>query len=198
MKSHRSTALTLAAVVCFASAPARATIYDFSIDLSNGPNTGTLNGTVDLSFVSGGGSGSGSASSLTLTSIPASFGGLGDTDVTSWADQFANSFTVTAGAVTSFAFFAATGLDDSVDDAFIINSTGSSLGDFGDWYGDADLNELSKTENTFGYNFGGASGVSFSIGSGVPESSTWTAFIVGFAGLGLVGYRRSPTRRAVS
>jgi PEP-CTERM motif len=34
-------------------------------------------------------------------------------------------------------------------------------------------------------------GVSNELGSGVPEPSTWATMLLGFAGLGFVGYRKS-------
>jgi hypothetical protein len=177
------------AIGCVAAPQANATEYDFSINLDSGPNTGTVTGTLDLPFVSGSGSGTGGASSLVLTSIPASFGTLGGGDfVTSWADQVTNTFTVTSGAITSFEFMAVTSGDTSVGDYFGINSTGSSAGSFGGWVLPGDLNELSETASIFGYNYGGAGGVTFSA-SATPLPSTWTMLIAGFAGLGFFAYR---------
>jgi hypothetical protein len=38
----------------------------------------------------------------------------------------------------------------------------------------------------------------FSIGSGVPETSTWAMMALGFAGLGYVGFRRNTKGRALA
>jgi PEP-CTERM motif len=47
---------------------------------------------------------------------------------------------------------------------------------------------------TFGYNLvaDGSAGFGFdlAVGGAVPEPSTWAMMLVGFAGLGFVGYRR--------
>jgi len=157
-------------------------IYNFTVPLTSGPDTGTLTGTLDLPFVSAGGSGTGAASSLVLTSFPAGFGTLSEGDiVTSWTDQVTDIFTVTAGAVTSFEFMAVTNGDPTVGDYFCINSTGGSAGSFGGWICPADLNELSKTSSIFGYNFGGANGVTFTAVSPAPEPSSIS--LLGFSGL---------------
>ena len=109
----------------------------------------------------------------------------------SWADQVTNAFTVTSGTITSFEFMAVTSGNISVGDYFGINSTSSLAGSFGGWILPADLNELSKTNNIFGYNFGGASGVTFTATTTIPEPSTWAMMLLGFAGLGYAGYRRA-------
>jgi len=166
-----------------------ALLFDFSIQFTQGPNQGTVTGNLTLPFVSSGGSGTGAASLLTLTSIPASFGALaGGNTITSWANQVVNSFTVTGGTITSFAFFAATGPTSS-DDAFAINSTGQPLTSFGSWGPPANLNELSKTLSIYGYNFDGPNGVSFTpAASAVPEPSSISLALVG--AIGFVALRK--------
>jgi hypothetical protein len=55
---------------------------------------------------------------------------------------------------------------------------------------------------TFGYTLiaDGAGGFGFdlAIGGAVPETSTWTMMLVGFAGLGFAGYRASRKSVAVT
>ena len=55
---------------------------------------------------------------------------------------------------------------------------------------------------TFGYNLvadgSGGFGFDFAIGGAVPETSTWTMMLVGFAGLGFAGYRASRKSVAVT
>lgn len=166
-----------------------ALLFDFSLPLTQGPNQGTVTGSLNLPFVSSGGSGTGAASLLTLSAFPAGFGVLaGGNTITSWANQVVNSFTVTNGAITSFAFFATTGAT-SGDDAFVINSTGQALPSFGGWGPPANLNELSKTISIYGYNFDGPSGVSFTpAASAVPEPSSISLALVG--AIGFVALRK--------
>jgi hypothetical protein len=55
---------------------------------------------------------------------------------------------------------------------------------------------------TFGYNLvadgSGGFGFDFAVGGAVPETSTWTMMLVGFAGLGFAGYRASRKSVAVT
>lgn len=144
--------------------PARAEIYDFSFSGAVGYSTvfGPIAGTVDLPFVGPGGSGTGAAASLTLTSLPAGFGTLAGGDVvTSWVDQIDNTFTVTAGQVTSFLFFAATG-NTINDNIFCLNSTRTNAAPFGPLYCPSGLNELQGTMATYESNLTGRNGITFS------------------------------------
>jgi hypothetical protein len=187
MKIRNLTVLLLSVFIASAQADIS---ENFSVNLNNtlGTVLGTVTGTVDLPFVNAGGSGSGAADSLLLTSIPAGFGALaGGNNVTNWADQVTNTFTVTAGAVTSFEFLAVTSPNTSVGDYFCINSDGGSAGSIGGWGCPGGLNELSETSATFGYNFGGASGVTFTpSASATPEPSffipilTMVLFLIAF------------------
>lgn len=174
-------------------------LFDFTLPFTSGPVPGTLTGNLTLTFVSAGGSGTGAASQLAFTSIPAGFAPLaGGNTPTAWANQVANSFTVTNGVITDFAFFAVTG-PNSGDDAFAMNSTNSSLGTFGSWGAVAHLNELSQTVNTFGYNFDGYAGVSFtpsSPGESVPVPGTLSLVLAAAAGLSVRRARAS--RRQVA
>lgn len=190
------TGLLVAGLAVLPSAQA-ALLFDFSVGLTSGPNQGTLNGTLDLGFVSAGGSGTGAASNLTITSLPASFGALGGGNVvTAWAHQVTNSFTVTNGAISAFAFFAATG-GTTADDAFALNSTSGNIGSFGTWSVPGNLNELTVTDSVFGYNFGGLSGVSFTPRvQGVPEPATM-GLVVAAALAGLASRRRTAQQPAL-
>ena len=56
---------------------------------------------------------------------------------------------------------------------------------------------VSSVDDAFVPSVGGGPDLSFVlIGSAIPEPSTWAMMLLGFAGLGFVGYRRS--RKAVS
>jgi hypothetical protein len=175
-------------------------IYNFSANLSSGTATGTLTGTLDLPFVTAGGSGSGAASSLVLTSIPAGFGSLGSfsggANVTSWADQVSNSFIVISGVITSFDFMAVTNSDPSVGNYFCVNSTSGSGGAIGGWVCPADLNELSETGATFGYNFNGLSGVTFTAATSTPEPATVGTMLLGLTALYLATTRKRTVSKA--
>ena len=54
----------------------------------------------------------------------------------------------------------------------------------------------SAIDVTFGYTLvadgPGGFGFDFAVGGAVPEPSTWAMMLLGFAGLGYAGYRRSP------
>jgi hypothetical protein len=188
-----ATYIGVAAIVGMLAPPANAGIIDnFSIVFSSGDVFGTLTGTVDLPFVNVGGTGTGAASSVVLTSIPSGFGTLaGGDDVTSWADQVTDTFTVTAGVITSFEFMAVTSGSTS-GDYFCINSTVGSAGSFGSWGCPGNLNELSETADIFGYNFGGASGVTFTP-SGTPEPAAAGLVFFGMASLCFVARRKRRT-----
>jgi len=191
----KTTYLAIAVIGGFLALPAKADIiYNFSANLTNGTAVGTLTGTLDLPFVSAGGSGTGSASSLILTSIPSGFGPLGSfgggATVTSWPDQVSDTFTVTAGVITSFDFMAVTNGDSTLGNYFCINSTGSDGGSFGSWECPAGLNELSETAGTFGYNFGGLSGVTFTASSAAPEPATVATMLLGLPVLYLAARRK--------
>ena len=196
MKNFTVASLLGMAVICgFLASPAKADIiFSFSANLGSGSTLGTLTGTLDLPFVSAGGSGTGSASSLILTSIPAGFGSLGSfgggATVTSWADQVANTFTVTSGVITSFDFMAVTGSGTTSDNFFCLNSTGGSGGSFGSWGCPSGLNELSETSGTFGYNFSGLSGVTFTASSAAPEPATVATMLIGLPALYLAARRK--------
>jgi hypothetical protein len=185
MKIWNLTVLLLSVFIASAQADIS---ENFSVDLTIGNALGTVTGTVDLPFVNAGGTGSGAADSLLLTSIPAGFGTLaGGNNVTNWADEVTNTFTVTAGAVTSFEFLAVTSGNNSIGDYFCLNSTGLSGGSIGGWGCPIGLNELSETAATFGFDFGGASGVTFTpSASTTPEPSfliptlTMVLFLIAF------------------
>ncbi len=164
-------------------------IYTFKVDLTIGTVTGTLTGTLDLSFVNPGGSGSGAASSLVFTSIPAGFGSLvGGNAATSWANQVTNLFTVISGTITSDEFFATTGLADP-SDVLCLNSTSDSGGTVGGFTCPSHINELHVASGVFGFNASGLEGITFSlVSSATPEASSLILF--GTSLLGLVPFRR--------
>jgi hypothetical protein len=189
--------LGIAVIGTVLALPANAdVIFNFSANLTSGDALGTITGTLDLPFVNAGGSGSGATDALILTSIPAGFGPLGSfgggANVTGWADQVSNTFTVTAGVITSFDFMAVTNSDDSLGNYLCLNSTGGSGGSIGGWVCPAGLNELSETSATFGYNFGGLSGVTFTAttSSSTPEPATIGTMLFGLPALYLAMRRK--------
>jgi hypothetical protein len=161
--------LTVALVFCTLAMCARAEEYTFSYD-GTGTVSGTVTGEVDLEFIGAGGTGSGAATSLTLTSFPSGLGSFSGGDVaTNWADQITNSFTVSAGVLTSFEFYALTAGDDSANE-LCLNSTGNDGGTFGEYDCLAGLNLLQTNANLYDYNFNGLSGVSFADAGPSPLS----------------------------
>ena len=59
-------------------------------------------------------------------------------------------------------------------------------------YSDASFGSLGMTPGTYVYSWGtGAHADTFTIEIGVPEPSTWAMMLLGFAGLGVSGCRRS-------
>ena len=182
--------LSVALVFCALATCARAEEYTFSFD-GTGTVSGTVTGEVDLEFVGAGGTGSGAATSLTLASFPSGLGSFSAGDVvTNWEDQITNSFTVTAGVITSFEFYALTAGDDSANE-LCLNSTGNDGGTFGEYDCLAGLNLIQTNANLYDYNFNGLAGVSStdtgpSPSSGpadTPEPGTLTLLLTGMAAL---------------
>jgi hypothetical protein len=170
---------------CIAATSANAEQFTFSMT-GAGSVPGTITGVIDLSFVGPGGSGTGAASSVTLTSFPGGFGSFsGGNVVTSWADQIANSFTVTAGAITSDNFYALTGGDDAANE-FCLNGVGS----FGEYTCGGGLNFAQTNVTNYNYNFGGVSGVSFAPVSSTPEPASLSLLLTGIAAGGAMLKRR--------
>jgi PEP-CTERM motif len=73
----------------------------------------------------------------------------------------------------------------------------------GDWlsgeatFAGADFEDLGLTPGTYVWSWGaGLHADTFTVQIGVPEPSTWAILMVGFGGVGLVGYRR--TRKATA
>jgi len=192
----------LAGVALFAAATlaaggASATVYDFTANLTFGPNLGAMTGTVDLPFVSGQGSGTGAASTVTLTGLPAGLtldDGLVATD---WAQQVINIFTVTNGSITAFQFNAVVAHPGTSD---LCLNTGATF--FGGGFtcphnlifiGDG-LDRF-RGGGGFGYNILGANGITFTAEAetgteGVPEPATWGLMIGGFGMAGAAMRRR--------
>jgi hypothetical protein len=185
--------LTLATCVAIAVSvfvmPANASaLYNFSINLSSGI-TGTVTGTLDLPFINAGGSGTGAADSLVLTSVPAGFGAFVSNTVTSWADQENNSFTVSAGVITSVLFWALTN-GTSTANELCLNSTGSPTGMFGEYSCPSGLNLLQSDVSTDGFNFNGLAGITFTPAStATPEPGTNGMILLGIASLCLAARR---------
>jgi hypothetical protein len=51
---------------------------------------------------------------------------------------------------------------------------------------------------TVDFHAAGKNAFEFSLGSGVPEPSTWAMMALGFAGLGYAGFRRNSKVRALA
>jgi len=186
--------VALLAAAAMSAGAASATIYDFSAALDQGPNTGTLTGTVDLQFVTGNGSGTGAATTVTITGLPAGLTIQDGNIATDWASQVANTFTVTNGLVTFFQF-----------NAVVANPDGSDLclnagGDFGGGGRGCPHNLIFIGDggaSNFGFNFGGANGITFTAeagaggNGGVPEPASWALMIAGFGLAGAALRRRT-------
>ena len=83
-------------------------------------------------------------------------------------------------------------LDNGVE---ILDLTFKSLPVAESFFHDSVINLGPDIDLTFGYNLvadgSGGFGFDFAVGGAVPETSTWTMMLVGFAGLGFAGYRRT-------
>ncbi len=159
--------LAVAAMAAGAAAPARATLFDYSFTMTSGSVTGTVSGTIDLPFVSGG-SGSGAADLVTIDSAPAALLPLPQPNpVTSWNVQGANDFTVTGGVITAYQFDALTGAGGILDDELCFNNGATVNTAFRNC--SQNLNFLGSA-NGFGRNQAGAAGITFA--SAVPEPAT--------------------------
>jgi PEP-CTERM motif len=173
--------LAVAGLVCL-PASARADEFTFSYDQTSGTVQGTVTGTIDLSFVSPGGSGNGAADSLVLTSIPPGYGSFVSNNVTTWADQIENTFTVVNGTITDFSFFAATNTTGNAN-LLCLNGAGETAGVY---VCPTSLNELQSSDSLFGYNFGGFAAVTFAEAAteaAVPEPGSAWLLGTGLAGL---------------
>jgi hypothetical protein len=190
MKNFKQAAsVAIAILACTLAMPANGSaLYNFSINLSQGTVNGTVTGTLDLPFINAGGTGTGAADSLVLTSVPAGFGAFVSNTVTSWADQEDNSFTVSAGVITSVLFWALTN-GTSTANELCLNSTGSDTGTFGGYFCPAGLNLLQSDGNTFGYNFNGLAGITFTASTATPEPGTNGMILLGIASLCLAARR---------
>ena len=74
----------------------------------------------------------------------------------------------------------------------------------GDWlsgeatFAGADFEDLGLTPGTYVWSWGaGPHADTFTVQIGVPEPSTWAILVVGFGGVGLVGYRRTRKAKAI-
>lgn len=110
--------------------------------------------------------------------------------MTDWADQENNSFSVSAGVITSALFWALTAADTTANE-LCINSTGSGTGSFGIYNCPAGLNLLQSDDVTFGYNFNGLGGITYTPSSATPEPGTDGMILLGIGSLCLAARRKS-------
>jgi hypothetical protein len=181
MRSFGAIALLSAAALVLALVPARAELFDYSFDMTSGPNTGLVTGRIDLPFVTAGGSGSGAADLVTIDSFPPSLAPLPQpSPATSWAIQAANLFDVTAGAITSYQFDALTTNGDTDNNAYELcfNSLGDVITPIRGC--PMDLNFLGAGGDTmFGFNEDGPDGITFTPAVAAPEPSALALLGVG-------------------
>jgi hypothetical protein len=180
MRSFGAIALLSAAALVLALVPARAELFDYSFDMTSGPDTGLVTGRIDLPFVTAGGSGSGAADLVTIDSFPPSLAPLPQpSPATSWAIQAANLFDVTAGTITSYQFDALTTNGNTDSNAYELCF--NSLGDVNTPIRVCrmDLNFLGSVETMFGFNEDGPDGITFTPAVAAPEPSALALLGVG-------------------
>jgi hypothetical protein len=57
------------------------------------------------------------------------------------------------------------------------------------------FNSLRVTPGTYEWTWGSGPNQNFTLVAGVPEPSTWAMMLIGFAGLGFLGYQGTGPRR---
>jgi PEP-CTERM motif-containing protein len=176
--------LMTAAVVAPQNANALAFFFSFTNDVGN--VSGTVTGEVF-------GLTNNSTSSATLVELLSWPSGLVPSanqsfyvppiNVTSWATQDINTFTVLDGQVTSGSFHADNSNSVSDLDRLYLNAGTCTSG--------PSCSFLSLGSNDGQYVWHGVDGTTFTTAiSAVPEPSTWAMLLIGFAGVGFMAYRR--------
>lgn len=169
--------------------------FSFFGNFDQGPNAGTIAGTLTLAGFTAGASGTFSASSLTITQYP---GGILQSpegnEATLWSLQTANSFTTVDGNITGWQFIAGTGSEYNSSSYLLCLNTGAGVNLAPSRTCPAALNliGLGGAEN-FAYNFGGAQGLTFestSVPAPVPEPASVALLLTSIAGLGAAARRR--------
>jgi PEP-CTERM motif len=153
------------------TAPANATLYDFSLIFSDpsGPATGGF-GTLELN----------------LTSIPANPSSI---SIGNGDSRFVSLTANVDGGVFDFTSINNIGISNGVFNNISANEVLSSNGLT------LSLSTGGLTFNLFGVNNSGVGNGTITVGaatpvSAVPEPSTWAMMILGFCGLGFMAYRR--------
>jgi hypothetical protein len=79
--------------------------------------------------------------------------------------------------------------------------SGNALSDTSTYSGQT-FSSLGVTPGTYKWTWGSGANQNFTLviggGSTVPEPSTWAMMLIGFAGLGFVGYRSAELRRSTA
>jgi hypothetical protein len=180
-------------IVLGAGAEAATTEFQFSFDNTLGPTPGTVTGTVALDFLaSPTGSGTGSATSIVIDTIspglePSSVG----TDAVGYDVVAVNSFTVTNGAITDFAFGSATAGGVPLFNLCLNNGAQFDIAGTLALCLEDEIG-YGNSASQFTYNQGGAAGVTFTPLSQVPPPASVVLLIAGAGAL--AGLRATRTR----
>lgn len=168
--------------------------FTFSFDNVAGSVPGTVEGTIELNFLtSGHDSGIGPASEIRITSAPGTIPASSQGPiVTAWTVQVQNRFEVVNGVIVDYEFGAAVGPESRNENAFCLNNGPGFLFPSGVWgcgqgenyYGDASLQV---------YNADGIGAVTFRHAppapSAVPTLSQWSLMLLALL-LGMVAIAR--------
>jgi hypothetical protein len=185
-------ALALALAASLSSAPADAQGFDFTGNFNQGPNAGTIAGSLVLSGFTPGATGMFSASLLTISLYPDGIIPSPEGDVaTLWSLQTANLFSTVNGAITGWQFIAGTGTEYNGNSYLLCLNTGAGVDLPPGRVCPAGLNfvGLGGADN-FAFNFGGAQGLTFAPSRPVPEPTTYALLATGLFALVLLRRRR--------
>jgi hypothetical protein len=149
----------------------------------SGTVTGHVDGLIDNS--------TGAATAVWVDSYPAALGSYSTPfDVLTWTGGAIgeNSFTVTGGVLTQVLFDISGA--NGINDQLYLNSDCSCA------YGTGHTNflDIGSNDSLFVWNVGDLNapdGLVIGTYSAVPEASTWAMMLLGFAGLGFAGYRKT-------